>query len=350
LHVVFDAVAVRPGSAAVVVGRLIQGWTELDTGDRLTVVCDGPPPFELPANVGVHRLTGPGLWNRSLGIRAAARRLGAEALVSGVPASALAGAPCRRGTIVYDLRHELRPDQFGRRTRIARRLSWGLTFATSGGLYCISARTRDDLVASRPRLAAKAHVALLGADHADAWGETGERTDEQPYALAFGHFANKNVDAVLDAWTVHCRESDELELRLVGMGAADREEAARRVAELGVADRVSLQPWLDDEGFAAQFAGAAVVLFPSDFEGFGLPAVEALRLGIPVVVSGDPALAEVTGGHAVVAEDLAPGPLARAIGEALATPPEDRAAGRTWAGAFTWARMAQTIRDDLTAR
>ncbi|NHA01524.1 glycosyltransferase family 4 protein [Nocardioides sp. W3-2-3] len=58
----------------------------------------------------------------------------------------------------------------------------------------------------------------------------------------------------------------------------------------------SLMPWLDDDAFQRCFAGAGLIVFPSDFEGFGLPAAEALRLGIPLVVSADEALAEVTGG------------------------------------------------------
>ena len=125
---------------------------------------------------------------------------------------------------------------------------------------------------------------------------------DRPYALAFGHFGNKNADAVIAGWAEFChRATPSWVLRLVGMGSADRAAAAEQVERLGIADRVELMPWLDDDAFQACFAGAGLVIFPSDFEGFGLPAVEAMRLGIPLVVSDDPALAEVTGGHAVTA-------------------------------------------------
>jgi glycosyltransferase involved in cell wall biosynthesis len=95
------------------------------------------------------------------------------------------------------------------------------------------------------------------------------------------------------------------------------------------------------------FAGASGVLFPSDFEGFGLPAIEALRLGIPLVISADPALLEVTAGHAVVTEDESPEGLAAAIERAQALSPDQLAAGAEHARAFTWERMARDVRAAL---
>ena len=91
-------------------------------------------------------------------------------------------------------------------------------------------------------------VTALGADHADRWRATPGAA--AGYALAFGHFANKNADKVLDAWAQFCRDEPSLTLRLVGMSAPDRAAAAQRVAELGIADRVELMPWLSDEQFS----------------------------------------------------------------------------------------------------
>lgn len=351
MHLVLDAVAVREGSSAVVVGGLLHGWAQLTDGDRVTVLA-GPdgPAFDVPDGMAVERLSPPvggpagAAWLRSVGVRRAARRLGADVLLAGVPASSLAGGAPQRGVILYDLRHELRPHQFSGRTRAARAVSWGWSLRRADRILTISERTLEDLRRLHPRIAPKGVAAQLGSDHAEGWARP--EAQERRYALAFGHFANKNADAVIEGWARFTASTPtDLVLRLVGMGSSDRAAAQARVDALGIADRVELMPWLDDDSFAACFAGASLVLFPSDFEGFGLPAAEAVRLGIPTVVSGDPALAEVTGGHAVVAASTSPEDLALATREALARTPEQLEAGRRFAEAFTWRRTAATVRD-----
>ncbi len=355
MHVLFDAVAVRSGSAAIVVGHLVRGWREAFPDDRLTVLA-GPdgPDFEPAEGVAVHRATPPvggpagQAWLRSSAVRRVARELRVDAVVSGVPASGLLGTAAPRGVILYDLRHELRPDQFSRKTRAARRLSWWWSIRRADGVYTISERTLDDFRDRHPRLAGKGVAAQLGSDHADAW-PTVERA-EPPYALAFGHFGNKNAHAVIRAWRPFSERHPEWTLRLVGMGSSDRASATRLVDELGLGNHVDLAPWLDDEAFERTFAAASMVVFPSDFEGYGLPAAEAMRLGIPVVVSPDPALKEVTGGFAAVAPTVGADDLAEAMEAALAQTPEHLAAAREFARGFTWARTARTVRDHLLRR
>jgi glycosyltransferase involved in cell wall biosynthesis len=352
MHVLVDAVAVRTGSAAIVVGHLVRGWREAFPEDRLTVLV-GPegPDFEVADGVGVHRaappVPGPAgkLWLRTQAVRRVATALGVDAVISGVPASGLFGAPVPRGVILYDLRHELRPEQFSRKTRAARRLSWWWSIRRSDGVYTISERTLDDFRDRHPRLAGRGVAAQLGSDHADSWPAV-ERA-APPYALAFGHFGNKNAHAVIRAWGPFGERHPEWTLRLVGMGSSDRASATRLVRELGLQERVDLAPWLDDEAFAATFAAASMVVFPSDFEGYGLPAAEAMRLGIPVVVSPDPALREVTGGRAAVAATVGADDLAAAMEEALTQTAEHLAEAREFAKAFTWARTARTVRAHL---
>jgi glycosyltransferase involved in cell wall biosynthesis len=356
MHLVVDAVVVRYGSSAIVIEHLLRGWAEAAPDDRVTVLCDATgPAFAVPDGYPVVTVRSPvggpagAAWLRSFGVRRAARALRPDAVLAAVPATGLVGYGARRGLILYDLRHELRPHQFSGKTRLSRRVSWGWTMSRADGIYTISERTLTDLQDRHPRLARHGVAAQLGADHVDTWPAVTNRepTGEPPYALAFGHFGNKNADAVIEGWAQFCRTDERLRLRLVGMGSADRAAATERVAALGVADRVELMPWLDDAAFQDYFAGAGLVIFPSDFEGFGLPAIEAMRLGIPVVVSDDPALAEVTGGHAAVARSTAPADLATAIAEALAFTPDQLDAGRTFTDSFSWRRTASVVRSSL---
>lgn len=366
MHLVVDAVVVRSGSSAIVMEHLLRGWTKAAPDDRVTVLVDeSGPAFAVPDGYSVAIVKPPvggpvgAAWLRSFGVRRAARALRPDAVLAAVPATGLVGYGGRRGLILYDLRHELRPHQFSGRTRLSRRVSWGWTMSRADGIYTISERTLTDLQDRHPRLARHGVAAQLGADHVDAWPAVTERATSDPdssYALAFGHFANKNADAVLEGWAQFCQTDPSTgsgqgwRLRLVGMGSADREAATERVAALGIADRVELMPWLDDDAFQAYFAGAGLVIFPSDFEGFGLPAIEAMRLGIPVVVSDDPALAEVTGGHAAVARSTSPADLAAAITEALALTPDQLDAGRRFTDGFSWRRTASVVRESLNQR
>ncbi|WP_183094328.1 glycosyltransferase family 4 protein [Nocardioides stalactiti] len=357
MHLVVDAVVVRAGSSAIVIEHLLRGWTEAAPEDRVTLLVDAAgPAFAVPEGYEVVTVAPPfggpvgAMWLRSFGVRRAARALRPDGVLAAVPATGLVGYGAdtgRRGLILYDLRHELRPHQFSRGTRVSRRVSWSWTMSRADGIYTISERTLTDLRERHPRLARPGVAAQLGADHVDAWPTPTTDDAEAPYALAFGHFGNKNADAVIEGWAQFCRTDDRWRLRLVGMGSADREAATARVAELGVADRVELMPWLDDQQFQDCFVGAGLVIFPSDFEGFGLPAIEAMRLGIPVVVSGDPALAEVTGGHAAVTASTSPEDLAAAVTEALALSPEQLEAGRRFTDHFAWRRTASVVRSSL---
>ncbi|MGA9100528.1 glycosyltransferase [Aeromicrobium sp.] len=353
MHIVIDAFGIKPGSGSIVIGNVVQGWSELPHGDKITVLCDDEAPFPVPDGVEVGTVDAPvsgqlgTAWRRSIGLRRTTKDIEADAVVCVVTASALAGTSGKRAVVVHDLRHELRPDQFSRQARAVRAVTWGWSLRTADALFCITERTRNDLERSRPWLMGRAAISYYGADHVDSWPEP--KPETPPYAVAFGQTANKNVHEVLHGWALFCQQDDTMTLRLVAMNAADRETCTALVESLGIQDRVELMPFLEDEEFQACFSHASLVVFPSDFEGFGLPAIEALRLRIPVVISTDPAVVEISGGHATIAPDVRPETLAAAIQEALERTPEQLDAGREHTEKFTWSRMAQTIRDGLFA-
>jgi glycosyltransferase involved in cell wall biosynthesis len=106
--------------------------------------------------------------------------------------------------------------------------------------------------------------------------------------------------------------------------------AARRSP---AADRIVFLDRLSDSDYAATLAGAAAFLMPSHFEGFGLPAVEALRLGTPTVISPDPALHEATGAAAARMTTWSAAALVEAVTAVTAAPRPVPQASRSWSEA-----------------
>ena len=112
-------------------------------------------------------------------------------------------------------------------------------------------------------------------------------------------------------------------------------------------DRVILPGYVDAATLRGLIAGAAVLAFPSRYEGFGLPPLEALAAGTPVVASDLPVLREVLADHARFAPPGDAGALAAALRDTLERPPsvECRDAARSHARRFTWHRCAALTAD-----
>lgn len=351
MRVVIDGLPLRGMSVAIVVEHLLEGWMELGTADEVHLVTGPQAELTIPDGVVVHRVE-LGAHHYLGRMRAQmtviprlCRQLDADVMLGVLPSTTVTPLPCPRAVIAYDLRHELRPAQFSRRARLLRKLSYDVGFRQADAIVSISERTRDDLLRSRPWLLRRpVRAAQLGADHVDTWPAD---PDAPRYALAFGQWGNKNVDLLLEAWQKLHKSGQAMPLMVVGLNDLAREQVTSSVLERDLQDVVNLQPWLSDEEFRSRFASAAMIVFPSDFEGFGLPAVEAMRLGIPVVVTPDPALLEVTGGHAAVMAGWGADELADAVMAARQTSDRELATAKAHASAFTWRRTAERTRAAL---
>lgn len=109
-------------------------------------------------------------------------------------------------------------------------------------------------------------------------------------------------------------------------------------------ERVHTVGFVSKEELVALVSGAAVLAYPSRYEGFGLPPLEAMAAGVPVVASDTPAVAEVTAGAALLAPVESPREWAAALSGVLANPnraAQLRAAGLERSAAFSWERCAQ---------
>jgi glycosyltransferase involved in cell wall biosynthesis len=159
----------------------------------------------------------------------------------------------------------------------------------------------------------------------------------------------KNLGVLLDAWERLTRSEPALpRLRVVGGVKPGGEEWVRRMSEPPLAGRVDYIGYVDAVGRRALYAGARILVLPSLHEGFGLPVLEAMALGVPVITSDRGALPEVAGdaGVTVKADDAAG--LAAAIAGLLADPAKAAQMSRRGvelAATFNWDTAAAALYD-----
>ena len=172
--------------------------------------------------------------------------------------------------------------------------------------------------------AERIHVAYPGID--PRFRPEGTRAEfEHPYVLAVSTLEpRKNLGTLIDAFERLRGRRDELLLVVAG-GLAPGVDAP------GVPEGVRLLGYVEDDELAALYRGALAFVYPSMFEGFGLPVVEALASGTPTVASTHPSLDEAAGAATMRADPNDPDALAEAIEIALAGNDERRAAGFTHA-------------------
>lgn len=221
--------------------------------------------------------------------------------------------------------------------------------ARCAAIITISECSRRDILARWPALEPKLSVIPHGinAAYLDAQAQP-PRSDlqlqlgDRPYLVYLGGpLPRKRFDWALKV--LQAMNMPELQLVACGMGAAAR-PAAQAMVPAELRDRVSFAPFLADEHLLALYRGATAVLYPTLYEGFGFPAIEAQASGTPAIFSALGSLAELVGPMAdiVPPEDL--GAWVAAVRRALALGPERpiRAeAARAWATRFSWARSSQ---------
>lgn len=157
----------------------------------------------------------------------------------------------------------------------------------------------------------------------------------------------KGLDVLLAALADEA--GPDLPLLVVGQAGWGGVDPLRIAAELGLAQgRVRLLGRLSDEDLSVTLARATALVVPSRAEGFGLPVVEGMATGVPVVISTDPALVEVGGSAVRSAPTGDAAALARALREVVddARLRSDMASdGRRRAAAFTWERAAEQLEE-----
>ena len=166
-----------------------------------------------------------------------------------------------------------------------------------------------------------------------------------PFILYLGALeARKNVDGLLRAYA-RLAEADLGDVQLVigGRPTWKHEQISRTFDELDLGKKVKFMGYVADEDLPALYSAATVFAFPSHYEGFGLPALEAMACGTPVVCASTSSLPEVVGDAALMVDPSDDVALSDALARVLRDPclaKEMRARGLAQAQRFSWQATA----------
>lgn len=173
-------------------------------------------------------------------------------------------------------------------------------------------------------------------------GPSDETAVPAPYLLYVGtREARKNIPLLVQSWRNARRTNPAVALVIVGPGG----EGDQRMKP---EDGLYVFGPLADADVGRLLSGAAAFVYPSLYEGFGLPVLEAMKAGVPVITSLDPAITEVAGGAALQVDVTSPEALSQAISCVVASSELQlrlRDQGRQRAAAFSWGRTARQTRD-----
>ena len=227
----------------------------------------------------------------------------------------------------------------------------------AAGLQCVSDATRTDLVARFPDVAPRAFTVPLAADarfrEAGADPAVLARHGLQPqrYVLAVGTLEpRKNLPRLIAAWTqVDDVVRRDAVLALVGPRGWDDDTTLAAARATG---SVRLLGHVPEDELPSLYAGCACFAYPSLYEGFGLPVLEAMAAGAPVVTSSVSSLPEVAADAALLVDPRDAPAITSALERVLADPAladDLRARGRARAATFSWERFAAATLAHLRA-
>lgn len=232
------------------------------------------------------------------------------------------------------------------RTRLPKALNRGAHVITSS--HYSKQRIVDRLEVPEERIT----VTVLGLD--ERFSATHAADDdarlqalglERSYLLTVGTLQpRKNVEASISAFEQLSERFPELDLVVVGARGWRDDELIGRLDRSPVTDRIKVLGRVSDEDLVAVYRGADCFVFPSRYEGFGFPPLEAMACGTPVVSSGATSLAEIVEGVGVVIDPDDTDQIAEEVADVLTSDQKREsmiAKGIEHAASFTWERCAE---------
>jgi|SRR5215207_5144523 len=256
-----------------------------------------------------------------------------------------------RVTTIHDLNYKLVPESHFGLLGLGMRVLVPAAARRSHRLIVDAASTREDLANHLGTSRDKVDVAPLGVSVPADVAPTPPAElrakldlDDRPLVVSLSaKRPHKNLPRLLRAVGGLAPERRPA-LVVPGYPTPHERELSELAAELGIAELVRLPGWLPAEDLEGLYAAATCVAFPSLYEGFGLPVLEAMARGVPVACSDRSSLPEVAGHAALLFDPEDVSAIRQAIERLLTDEPlrsRLAAAGRERAAAFTWRRTAE---------
>lgn len=221
-------------------------------------------------------------------------------------------------------------------------------------IIAVSEFTRRDLLSAFPDAEDKVDVVRWGVQSPASQGSSDALRDalrlthgiRSPFFVSFGGAApRKNVPRILEALAQFTRDvTADVQLVLVGVPSQARARFSDLANELGMSKHVVVLGYLPDETVSELLVHSEALVYPSLYEGFGLPILEAMALGAPVITSNVTSMPEIAGSAAILVDPLDSGAIAGAMRECYLNDTikaDLRARGLLRAEAFSWERAAQ---------
>jgi glycosyltransferase involved in cell wall biosynthesis len=262
---------------------------------------------------------------------------------------------CPMLTVFHDLQHKRHPEFFRRSDLLFWRIFLFAAAHRSARLLAVSEQTAADLRAIYRLPAPRIEVVNHGVD--PEFFRLPRRPATPPYLLCVSTLhPHKNLDRLLRAFARFHRYRPEFRLVVAGMRGFHAETLEQRRQALGLAKPVEFTGWIPRKDLYDLYAGATVFVYPSTFEGFGMPILEAMAAGIPAACSRIEPLAGIAGDAAVLFDPASETAIEEAMSRMVADPALQArlsAAGPARAAAFSWeaaARRTLLLMESVAAR
>jgi glycosyltransferase involved in cell wall biosynthesis len=263
--------------------------------------------------------------------------------------------PARSVLVIFDLQHVNQPGNFSWFHLFFLRSIIYRSAKTADGIITISHHVKKDIEKHYRIDPSRISVGYLGVNHAaffpsPAAGIEKYRLPARYILYAAALLPHKNHRLLLEAFREVRNRIPDVKLVLTGAWETGQEALAGVIANLGLQNDVIMLGWIPFEDIPAVYRGAAVFVYPTLHEGFGLPILEAMASGVPVVCSKIAPLTEIAEDAAFFIDpndqsDIAKGVVTMLEDEAVRAKLIEK--GLSLARNFTWDKTARMTRDFL---